>query len=83
MHAYLRTMAEVQESKINSTWIFFIFGFIMMLITLPVVTYRYIKYPVKLEQNINYYAFYGIKYTVCKRKTKWIIFNTKMDYPQF
>lgn len=35
----------------NFTWIFFVFGFVMMLITLPLVTYRYVKYPVELEQN--------------------------------
>lgn len=48
------TMASITGLSFNiqdSTWIFFVFGFIMMLITLPVVTYRYIKYPVKLEQN--------------------------------
>ena len=35
----------------NFTWIFFVFGFLMMLITLPVVTYRYMKYPVAFEYN--------------------------------
>ncbi len=27
------------------SWIFFVFGFCMMLITFPLVTYRYVKYP--------------------------------------
>lgn len=32
-------------------YLFFIFGFISMIITLPLVVYRYIKYPNKLDQN--------------------------------
>lgn len=32
-------------------FIFFLFGFIAMLITLPVIIYRYLKYPNKLEAN--------------------------------
>lgn len=32
-------------------FIFFIFGFISMIITLPLVIYRYLKYPNKLDQN--------------------------------
>ena len=32
-------------------YIFFIFGFISMIITLPLVVYRYIKYPNNLDQN--------------------------------
>ncbi|HII08401.1 MAG TPA: TDT family transporter [Methanosphaera sp.] len=48
------TMASITGYSFNLqnyTWIFFVFGFIMMLITFPIVTYRYVKYPVKLEQN--------------------------------
>lgn len=32
-------------------FIFFLFGFMSMIITLPLVIYRYIKYPNKLDQN--------------------------------
>lgn len=32
-------------------FIFFLFGFIAMLITLPLIIYRYLKYPNKLEAN--------------------------------
>ena len=32
-------------------WIFFVFGFILMIITLPLVVYRYLKYPNQLDQN--------------------------------
>ena len=32
-------------------WIFFVFGFISMFITLPLVVYRYLKYPNQLDQN--------------------------------
>lgn len=48
------TMASITGLSFNLqyfTWIFFVFGFIMMLITLPLVTYRYIKYPVTFEPN--------------------------------
>lgn len=48
------TMASITGLSFNLenyTWIFFIFGFMMMLITFPVVTYRYVNYPVELEQN--------------------------------
>ncbi|MBE6486143.1 MAG: TDT family transporter [Methanosphaera stadtmanae] len=48
------TMASITGLSFNIqnfSRIFFIFGFVMMLITLPLVTYRYISYPVILEQN--------------------------------
>lgn len=48
------TMASITGLSFNFqnfTWIFFVFGFLMMLITLPVVTYRYMKCPVKFEYN--------------------------------
>lgn len=32
-------------------YLFFVFGFIMMLITLPLVVYRYVRYPNILDQN--------------------------------
>lgn len=32
-------------------WLFFLFGFMSMIITLPLVIYRYLKYPNKLDQN--------------------------------
>ena len=32
-------------------WLFFVFGFILMIITLPLVIYRYLKYPNQLDQN--------------------------------
>lgn len=32
-------------------WLFFVFGFISMIITLPLVIYRYLKYPNQLDQN--------------------------------
>ena len=31
-------------------WLFFLFGFMSMIITLPLVIYRYLKYPNKLDQ---------------------------------
>lgn len=48
------TMASITGLSFNLhhyTWIFFVFGFLMMLITLPLVTYRYLKYPVITDQN--------------------------------
>lgn len=48
------TMASITGLSFNLenyTWIFFVFGFVMMLITFPLVTYRYVRYPVELEQN--------------------------------
>ena len=48
------TMGSITGLSFNLqsiTWIFFAFGFIMMLITLPLVTYRYIKYPLVPDQN--------------------------------
>ena len=32
-------------------WLFFVFGFMSMIITLPLVIYRYLKYPNQLDQN--------------------------------
>jgi len=32
-------------------WLFFVFGFISMIITFPLVIYRYLKYPNQLDQN--------------------------------
>lgn len=48
------TMASITGSSFNLqnyTWVFFVFGFLMMLFTFPLVTYRYMKYPVEQEQN--------------------------------
>ncbi len=32
-------------------WLFLVFGFISMIITLPLIIYRYLKYPNRLDQN--------------------------------
>ncbi|RAP47779.1 MAG: hypothetical protein BZ135_01500 [Methanosphaera sp. rholeuAM6] len=48
----------------NYSWIFFIFGFIMMIPTFSLVTYRYIFYPVKLEQNKPLICIYAAIFNI-------------------
>jgi exfoliative toxin A/B len=46
------------------TWIFCVFGFVMMFITFPIVTYRYLKYPVKQEANKPLICIYAAIFNI-------------------
>ena len=61
------TMASITGLSFNLqnfTWIFFAFGFTVMIPTFLLVTYRYIKYPVKLEQNKPLICIYAALFNI-------------------
>ena len=61
------TMASITGLSFNLqniSWIFFIFGFTVMIPTFILVTYRYINYPVKLEQNRPLICIYAALFNI-------------------
>lgn len=61
------TMAAITGSihNLNSiSWIFFVFGFCMMIPTFILISYRYFKYPVKNEANKPLICIYTALFSI-------------------